>query len=516
MASSNANNANTKSSRTAQSTSSPTLSSHGPKLPKFLSKQARDRSKSVNDSTSTIASSSSSLSMSPVAESPLPASAKHRSEHRRGSKLKGVLKELKDERIGQISQGDRHAAAASGSSNIAEREHDLADESMEETPVIVEPALLPARPRPRTERPLSASVSSPESSHPAVSYYPTNHNTGSAQRLSDMGTRLSGWFSHTFSTSSTDLSLPALIQNTGQLSASPKSKSPGLGLLTAARHGKGLVDKGLRYVLDSDATPDKCTDPIWLLGVQHPGYEPPPPSPPPVSSPQPGNGRRSSLDIRRSSSFRASLSSSRGATSSPEPSTLSLSSSQSGKHSRDVGVHWPPVFYLDFTSRIWLTYRSHFAPIRDHSLAQLEAEACGQCLPQPISASPRRWNWPGAGEKGWTSDSGWGCMLRTGQSLLANALVHLHLGRGTFYLIHSSTKGRSAPYDSDCIIDRLEKTSLSYTHCRLCNICENIDMVSRFSRCWMPIQRTSYGFSRQRIRYRRWSMVWTQHRGWSD
>ena len=353
---------------------------------------------------SIIASSSSSILGSVAEGSSSPsATTKHRSD-RRSSKLKGALKELKDDRIIQISQADH-------------RDRDTGDDSMEETPVIVESVLPPSRSRARSDRPLSVSSSD---SHPAVSYYPTSH---SSQRLSDMGTRLSGWFSHTFSTSSTDLSLPAILSNAPQMSVSPKSKAGGLGLLTAARHGKGHLDKVVRYVLDSDATPDKCTDPIWLLGVQHPGYEPPPP-PSPQTSPI-SSGRRSSLDMRRSSSFRNSLGSSRGATSSPEPS---LSQSQQGKY---PGAHWPPVFYVDFTSRVWLTYRSHFTPIRDQSLAQLEAEASSPPPPpQPVAVSPRKWNWPGAGERGWTSDAGWGCMLRTGQSLLANALIHLHLGRG--------------------------------------------------------------------------------------
>ena len=234
-------------------------------------------------------------------------------------------------------------------------------------------------------------------------------------------TRISGWFRHAFNSSATDLSLSYLNSSIPPPSSSPKSKSS--ALLTTAKHGNGHFDKAMRYLLDSDSTPDKCTDPIWLLGVQHPGYEPPPPS----EAASPTVSRSGSVSSRRAPSFRTSTSS----TVMASPNTLSSPQTSSNKN---PGAHWPPEFYADFTSRVWITYRSHFYPIRDSSLTVLEreqAEAAAAGVPTPISSSPpsKRW-WPG-GEKGWTSDAGWGCMLRTGQSLLATALIHLHLGRGT-------------------------------------------------------------------------------------
>jgi len=262
--------------------------------------------------------------------------------------------------------------------------------------------------------------------------------SSSPSRASDIPSRLSGWFAHTFSSSSTDLSLPSLLSqshHSGYTSAStPSPSSPSrtrLGgasaLLTAAKHGKGHLDKAVRYLMDSDSTPDKSTEPIWLLGVQHPGYEPPPP-PSAMPPPPPGSGhnRRGSLDSRRA---RGSSSSIRSYDSSSE--SLSQSQPSSAAKLQHPGANWPPVFYADFTSRVWLTYRSQFPGIKDGRLADLCGPDNSSSTGSNVSNTPstmRKWPW--GGEKEWTSDSGWGCMLRTGQSLLANALIHVHLGRG--------------------------------------------------------------------------------------
>ena len=353
---------------------------HGSKFSKFLHKQGRDKSKSLTDSVATdsstsIASSSSSTHASPTSSS---VSSNHAGAHKNRSGSGNA-------------HGDRMGATDGD---------DEDEDGVEETPVIVETSDSP-RTRTRPDRPLSAI----SDIRPSVSMYTPSSST----RISDLPTRLSGWFSHTFSSSSTDLSLPAILSQSHM--SSPKTKSN--PLLTAAKHGKGHLDRAMRFLLDSDSTPDKCADPIWLLGVQHPGYEPPP---------TPAPGRRPSIESRRPPSFRSNSSSS------VTVSELSQSQPPSGKN---PAANWPPVFYADFTSRIWLTYRNQFPPIRDSNLSSLEVDlASGTQATISSSPRPRKWNWPGSGEKGWTSDSGWGCMLRTGQSLLANALLHLHLGRG--------------------------------------------------------------------------------------
>ena len=158
----------------------------------------------------------------------------------------------------------------------------------------------------------------------------------------------------------------------------------------------------------------------------HPGYEPPPPPAPDLTK---SASKRNSTDSRRSH-FRSSASPTSSPTTTPPDPLLSQSLPASPRPSKDPAKNRPPVFYSDFTSRIWLTYRSQFFPICDTTLAALESEVSDSPTGMPSSPPAKQWNWPIGGEKGWTSNAGWGCMLRIGQLLLVNALLHLHLGQG--------------------------------------------------------------------------------------
>ncbi|BCR91716.1 cysteine protease ATG4 [Aspergillus chevalieri] len=85
----------------------------------------------------------------------------------------------------------------------------------------------------------------------------------------------------------------------------------------------------------------------------------------------------------------------------------------------ETALGWPKAFVRDFESRIWITYRSNFVPIP---------------RPQDHDANPNmtlsvRLRSQLMDSQGFTSDTGWGCMIRSGQSLLANGLSSLLLGR---------------------------------------------------------------------------------------
>jgi cysteine protease ATG4 len=82
---------------------------------------------------------------------------------------------------------------------------------------------------------------------------------------------------------------------------------------------------------------------------------------------------------------------------------------------------WPPAFLDDFESRIWMTYRNAFDPIPKSTDPKAATH---------LSFAMRLRTSLGDQNGGFSSDTGWGCMIRSGQSLLANAISIIRLGRG--------------------------------------------------------------------------------------
>jgi cysteine protease ATG4 len=105
-----------------------------------------------------------------------------------------------------------------------------------------------------------------------------------------------------------------------------------------------------------------------------------------------------------------------------EPShdqTGSQGSALTDKVAKEDEGGWPAPFLDDFESKIWMTYRSNFPPIPRSQDPNVTVA---------MSLAVRLRNL--ASQEGFTSDSGWGCMIRSGQSLLSNALLLSENGRG--------------------------------------------------------------------------------------
>ncbi|KAK2747275.1 Cysteine protease atg4 [Myotisia sp. PD_48] len=101
----------------------------------------------------------------------------------------------------------------------------------------------------------------------------------------------------------------------------------------------------------------------------------------------------------------------------PDNSEQSGSSETASPGEQTLIRAWPVEFLDDFESKIWITYRSHFPPIPKSDKAAPSMALGVRIRTQLLDT------------QGFTTDAGWGCMIRSGQSLLANTLAFLQLGR---------------------------------------------------------------------------------------
>lgn len=156
--------------------------------------------------------------------------------------------------------------------------------------------------------------------------------------------------------------------------------------------------------------------PIWCLGTRYESR----PYPPASDSNLPQQTLPSSISQNsRSPSMTdtAEYSTSTPATSYEDLHDIGIGSEVVGAE-EEAG--WPRSFLNDFESRIWLTYRSNFPPI-----AKSQDPKATASMSWAVRVKSQ------LNQNGFTSDTGWGCMIRSGQSMLANALLIHRLGRGT-------------------------------------------------------------------------------------
>ena len=159
---------------------------------------------------------------------------------------------------------------------------------------------------------------------------------------------------------------------------------------------------------------------IWLLGQHYDARRPPPKSPP---TPPPITGTSTSASPSTAPST-ATVSQADLTPKTEEESWIRTSTEEAERKEAANGEDpaqfggWPHAFLDDFESRIWMTYRSDFAPIQ-----KSQDPNAGKGISWGVRLSNLT-------KPGFTSDTGFGCMIRSGQCILANSLLHLRLGRG--------------------------------------------------------------------------------------
>jgi cysteine protease ATG4 len=198
--------------------------------------------------------------------------------------------------------------------------------------------------------------------------------------------------------------------------------------MEAAMASAAEVSRVSRRILQKIWDPEPVNNrsantPVWCLGQSYTLDTKTYGSlPPPIASLKRESPAQDSADKTEQAPLPSGASS--GAPDTPPDSVASSFDSSLAYEDPGQDGGWPPAFLEDFESRIWMTYRTSFESIPRST----DPKAAGT-----LSFAMRLKSTLQDPSSGFCSDTGWGCMIRSGQSLLANAVQVTRLGRGIIH-----------------------------------------------------------------------------------
>lgn len=188
------------------------------------------------------------------------------------------------------------------------------------------------------------------------------------------------------------------------------------GAAEVGRYGRRIV----KMIWDPQPNNDRALNrPVWCLGCSYTHES----TANKASSLAPSTSTVTESTPPRTPSVPSEPIPTSAAPTTPPDSTSSSVSSSLAYDEPPVDGGWPPEFLDDFESRIWLTYRSGFEAIARSTDPKASAALSFAIRLKTLGD-----------QSGFSSDTGWGCMIRSGQSLLATALSICQLGRGRLSL----------------------------------------------------------------------------------
>ncbi|KAK9239533.1 hypothetical protein V1525DRAFT_26532 [Lipomyces kononenkoae] len=172
------------------------------------------------------------------------------------------------------------------------------------------------------------------------------------------------------------------------------------------------IQRFMNYLLDPEAVNTDFKNPLWSLGVE---YSPIPDSPRPQIAPRPQTASMHQTVSSAQSKLSSYLANASSVLRKPSPSPdHSVSNGQAIPDVREpLNLPWPSAFVENIGSKLYMTYRTDF-PLIPRTSNGPSFIRVGSLLRGQIND-----------KAGYTSDVGWGCMVRSGQTLLANTMIAL-------------------------------------------------------------------------------------------